>query len=183
MSARGRRERRGEVRRSPELGGARSCADACLIYGALLIWTFIALFPLYWTLSTSFKLGQGRHAGPSHPVGRLLAELEGMAVARTVARHDLQTSNVREEFLKKFVNSVICSVGASALAVVIGSLAAYGLSRFDYKFGALAQQGHFLLLPVAAHPAAGGARRCRSSFSTRSWRCSTPASASSSSTR
>ena len=26
-------------------------------------------------------------------------------------------------------------VGASALAVVIGSLAAYGLSRFDYKFG------------------------------------------------
>ena len=45
------------------------------------------------------------------------------------------TSNVREEFLKKFVNSVICSVGASAFAIVIGSLAAYGLSRFDYKFG------------------------------------------------
>ena len=36
---------------------------------------------------------------------------------------------------KKFINSVICSVGASAFAIVIGSLAAYGLSRFDYKFG------------------------------------------------
>ena len=45
------------------------------------------------------------------------------------------TSNVREEFLRKFVNSVICSAGASFLAIVIGSLAAYGLSRFDYKFG------------------------------------------------
>ncbi len=45
------------------------------------------------------------------------------------------TSNVRAEFLKKFVNSVICSVGASFFAIVIGSLAAYGLSRFDYKFG------------------------------------------------
>ena len=42
---------------------------------------------------------------------------------------------MRDEFLKKFFNSVICSIGASALAVVIGSLAAYGLSRFDYKFG------------------------------------------------
>ena len=42
---------------------------------------------------------------------------------------------MRDEFLKKFINSVICSVGASAFAIVIGSLAAYGLSRFDYKFG------------------------------------------------
>ena len=42
---------------------------------------------------------------------------------------------MRAEFLRKFINSVICSVGASAFAIVIGSLAAYGLSRFDYKFG------------------------------------------------
>ena len=32
-------------------------------------------------------------------------------------------------------NSIIVSIGASLLAVVIGSLAAYGLTRFDYKFG------------------------------------------------
>ena len=42
---------------------------------------------------------------------------------------------MREEFLKNFINSVICSLGASSVAVAIGSLAAYGLSRFDYKFG------------------------------------------------
>ena len=46
-----------------------------------------------------------------------------------------ETSTVREEFLKRFENSVLVSVGASLLAVVIGSLAAYGLSRFEYKFG------------------------------------------------
>ncbi len=45
------------------------------------------------------------------------------------------TSTVREEFLKRFENSVLVSVGASMLAVAIGSLAAYGLSRFEYKFG------------------------------------------------
>jgi multiple sugar transport system permease protein len=42
---------------------------------------------------------------------------------------------VREEFLKRFFNSVIISVSASALAVALGSLAAYGLSRFSYRFG------------------------------------------------
>jgi multiple sugar transport system permease protein len=45
------------------------------------------------------------------------------------------TSTVREEFLLRFENSVVASVGASLLAVAIGSLAAYGLSRFRYKFG------------------------------------------------
>ena len=45
-----------------------------------------------------------------------------------------QTSTVREEFMKRFENSVVATLGASLLAVVIGSLAAYGLSRFEYKF-------------------------------------------------
>src|SRR5437762_14359135 len=26
-----------------------------LIYGALILWTIISLFPIYWTLTTSFK--------------------------------------------------------------------------------------------------------------------------------
>jgi multiple sugar transport system permease protein len=42
---------------------------------------------------------------------------------------------VRDEFLKRFANSVVSSVSASFLAVWIGSLAAYGLSRFQYRFG------------------------------------------------
>jgi len=46
-----------------------------------------------------------------------------------------ETSTVREEFLKRFLNSAITSVSASLLAVVLGSLAAYGLSRFTYRFG------------------------------------------------
>jgi len=33
------------------------------------------------------------------------------------------------------MNSVITSVSASTLAVMLGSLAAYGLSRFSYRFG------------------------------------------------
>jgi multiple sugar transport system permease protein len=35
----------------------------------------------------------------------------------------------------RFKNSLILSIGASAIAVAIGGLAAYGLARFEYKFG------------------------------------------------
>ena len=44
-------------------------------------------------------------------------------------------STVRAEFLKRFSNSAIVSLVSSVLAVVLGSLAAYGLRRFSYKFG------------------------------------------------
>ena len=46
-----------------------------------------------------------------------------------------QISTVRDEFLKRFINSAIAALASSALAVALGSCAAYGLSRFSYKFG------------------------------------------------
>ena len=46
-----------------------------------------------------------------------------------------QMSTAREEFVKRITNSVVASLGASTLAIVLGSLAAYGLSRFSYRFG------------------------------------------------
>ena len=32
-----------------------SFSEKILIYGILLLWTFICLFPIYWTATTSFK--------------------------------------------------------------------------------------------------------------------------------
>ena len=106
-----------------------------LIYAALLLWTFIALFPLYWTLSTSFKLGKDVTQGHLLPWIDFAPNWKGWQSLGLSPDTIFATSNVRDEFLKRFFNSVIASVGASALAVTIGSLAAYGLSRFDYKFG------------------------------------------------
>jgi multiple sugar transport system permease protein len=45
-----------------------------------------------------------------------------------------EPSTVRGEFLRRFYNSAVISVSSSLLAVALGSLAAYGLSRFSYKF-------------------------------------------------
>ena len=106
-----------------------------LIYAALLLWTFIALFPMYWTLSTSFKLG--RDVTQSHliPWIDFVPAWKGWQSLGLSPDTILETSTVRDEFLKRFLNSAIASFGASALGVTIGSLAAYGLSRFEYQFG------------------------------------------------
>ena len=106
-----------------------------LIYLALAIWTFVALFPLYWTLSTAFKLGRDVTQGHLIPWVDYAPSWKGFQSLGLSPDTIFAISNVRAEFLNKFINSVIVSVGASALAVVIGSLAAYGLSRFDYKLG------------------------------------------------
>jgi multiple sugar transport system permease protein len=106
-----------------------------VVYTLLVLWTFVALFPIYWTLSTSMKLGRDVTQGHLIPWVDFAPAWKGWQSLGLSPDTIFATSNVREEFLKKFINSVICSVGASALAIVIGSLAAYGLSRFDYKFG------------------------------------------------
>jgi multiple sugar transport system permease protein len=43
-------------------------------------------------------------------------------------------STPRTEFIARFVNSIVTTLSASAVAVLIGALAGYGLSRFQYKF-------------------------------------------------
>jgi multiple sugar transport system permease protein len=108
--------------------------EKTLIYGALAIWTFIALFPLYWTVSTSFKLGRDVTQGHLIPWIDFSPSWKGLQSLGLSPDTIFTYSNVREEFLDKFINSAICTLGASALAVVLGSLAAYGLSRFNYKF-------------------------------------------------
>ena len=106
-----------------------------LIYGALLVWTFICLFPIYWTLSTSFKSAPDVMQGHLVPFYDFQPDWKGWRSLGLSPDAIGQTSTVREEFVKRFTNSVLASVGASFLAVVIGSLAAYGLARFQYKFG------------------------------------------------
>jgi multiple sugar transport system permease protein len=123
------------TRRPAAAGSGTRIAERVLIYAALAVWTFIALFPLYWTVSTSMKLGRDVTQGHLIPWVDFAPSWKGWQSLGVSPDTIFATSNVRDEFLKRFINSVIASLGASGLAVVIGSLAAYGLSRFDYKFG------------------------------------------------
>jgi len=121
-----------------EVIGAQSrpvfVAGRVFIYAALFLWAFVCLFPLYWTVTTSFKTAPNVMQGHIVPWLQFSPDWRGWRSLGLSPDTIFQTSTVREEFLKRFFNSVIASVGASALAIVIGSLAAYGLTRFRYRF-------------------------------------------------
>ncbi len=114
---------------------AKYLTSRVVIYGLLLLWAFICLFPIYWTLTTSFK------KAPNVMKGNLVPWLDfepawlGWRSLGLSPDSIFNTSTVREEFLQRFDNSIIASIGGAGLAIIIGSMAAYGLSRFPYRFG------------------------------------------------
>ena len=113
---------------------ARWAAGRVLIYAALAFWAFICLFPIYWTVTTSFKSAVDVTQGHLIPWLDFRPDWKGFRSLGLSPDTILETSTARDEFTSRFTNSIITSVGASLLALVLGSLAAYGLSRFRYKF-------------------------------------------------
>ena len=105
-----------------------------LLYAALLIWAFLCLFPIYWTITTSFKIAPDVMLGKMVPGVDFHPNWLGWKTLGLSPDTITQQSTVRQEFLRRFTNSAIISVSASVLAVALGSLAAYGLSRFSFKF-------------------------------------------------
>jgi multiple sugar transport system permease protein len=113
---------------------AKGVSGRILIYGALLLWTFICLFPIYWTVSTSFKVAVDVTHGHLIPWLDYQPSWKGWRSLGLSPDTIGEISNPREEFVRRFENSVLASIGASLLACALGSLAAYGLSRFTYRF-------------------------------------------------
>jgi len=110
-------------------------ASRTAIYGALILWAVICLFPIYWTATTSFKMAPDVMKGNMVPWVDFAPKWKGWESIGLSPKTIGQESTVRAEFLKRFWNSAVVSLTSSALAVVLGSLAAYGLSRFSYRFG------------------------------------------------
>lgn len=100
-----------------------------LIYSIVIVWCTISLFPFYWLFTTSVKKPLHVSRGPRYfpfvdyePTGehwQYLFDEQG----DTLFRH--------------FRNSLIAALGSTALAVVIGAMAGYGLSRYGYHWRAL----------------------------------------------
>lgn len=113
----------------------RKVSKRTLLYAMLIFWAFICLFPIYWTLSTSFKMALDVMQGNLLPWLGFEPSWLGWRSLGLSPDTIGEQSTVRDEFLKRFTNSTVISVTSSILAVVLGSSAAYGLSRFSYKFG------------------------------------------------
>ncbi|MGL5814800.1 MAG: carbohydrate ABC transporter permease [Aeromonas sp.] len=110
-------------------------ASRVAVYGILILWAIICLFPIYWTITTSFKMAPNVMKGALIPFVDYQPAWLGWRALGLSPDTIGSESTPRTEFFRRFMNSVIVSFSASALAVALGSLAAYGLSRFSYKFG------------------------------------------------
>ncbi len=106
-----------------------------VIYGILVLWTLVCLFPIYWTITTSFKIAPDVMQGNMIPWVDYIPQWRGWKSLGLSPDTIGTESTVRAEFLKRFANSTVSAVGASTLAVLLGSMTAYGLSRFRYRFG------------------------------------------------
>lgn len=123
------------VPEEPAAERVRRVVTRVLVYGVLALWALVCLFPIYWTVTTSFKLAPNVMQGHLIPFVDFTPQWRGWQTLGLSPDTIFTQSTVRDEFTKRFMNSLVASLGASALAVAIGSLAAYGLSRFDYRFG------------------------------------------------
>jgi multiple sugar transport system permease protein len=107
-------------------------------YAVLVFWSLVVLFPLYWVLVTSFKSESDVFSGPFYlPFVDFQPNLDAW-------RFMLLENNT----LWPYFNSVVVAVASTALAVLIGALAAYALVRIRFHV-TLAAIGCFLLLLVA----------------------------------
>jgi multiple sugar transport system permease protein len=120
--------------RGATLREARRIGGKVLLYAALIFWAFVSLFPVYWTITTSMKVARDVQRGALIPWIDFEPSWLGWRSLGLSPDTIWAYSTPRVEFLSRFSNSIITTLSASALAVVIGALAGYGLSRFQYKF-------------------------------------------------
>ncbi len=116
---------------------ARWWTSRVVIYVLLIGWAIVALFPIYWTITTSFKQAADVTQGLMIPFVDYQPSWigwESLGLSPDTIGGD---STPRDEFFSRFKNSAIISVSASVLAVALGSMTGYGLSRFGYQFGPL----------------------------------------------
>jgi len=98
-----------------------------LRYIGLALWSLFALFPVYWIFITAFKQSKDIYQGPF--------VLPFVDFEPTIAAWTQLFGPSREEFLKAFTNSILLATISSIIAVILGTLAGYGLARYKYKYG------------------------------------------------
>jgi raffinose/stachyose/melibiose transport system permease protein len=101
----------------------------------LLLFTVIALFPIYMILSNSFKLKKFIFGAPfSLPIGKAFSLI------------GYETVLARSHLTLNFANSLVVTLASLFLILLIGSMAAYALS--EYKFPSSGFLGFYLAIGI-----------------------------------
>src|SRR3989441_8937783 len=112
------RRRSRSINPPPPLGALGS-------YLALGFWAIVVLFPLYWLAVTSLKLPIDVNTGPFY--------LPYVDFNPTLENWRYIFVDLRDDTFRPYLNTVVIATTSTVLALVIGSMAAYGLARLQYR--------------------------------------------------
>ncbi|BDW83895.1 carbohydrate ABC transporter permease [Roseicyclus marinus] len=98
-------------------------------YVCLMGWTIFVVFPFLWALSTSFKDANAVTGGARYlPWVEFEPSTQGWSALFASGSQGIN-------IVQPFFNSALVTLLSSILSLVLGTLAAYGLSRFRYDAG------------------------------------------------
>ena len=145
----------------PPAIGKMSPVAKIVAYAILIFWSIYVLFPLYWVVITAFKNAQIVNEGPYYiPFVDFQPSLDGwrqqfmtdsfcdfQAIGRQFVLYFYNSvafilspfssiTPMEPQICKVYLayaNSLVISIAATALCIVVGSMAAYALARIQYK--------------------------------------------------
>jgi multiple sugar transport system permease protein len=96
-----------------------------LLWAVVVIVTVWVAFPFYWAIITSLK--------PPAVILSKTSLIPFVQFEPTLVNWQLEITNRWPEISHALSNSLIISVGATAIAIALGTLAGYGLARFRFE--------------------------------------------------
>jgi multiple sugar transport system permease protein len=113
-------------------------------YALLFAWAFVVLFPLYWLAITSLKTPLDVNSGPFYiPWRDFQPNLDSWRYIFV---------DLADDTFRPYLNTVVVGLTSTAITVLLGSMAAYGLVRMRYRVsvGAIASFVAGVALAVVA---------------------------------
>jgi len=108
----------------PRKIGVMSPASKAVLYTILIAWALFVIFPVYWLLITSLKTPATVNEGPFFiPFVDFTPSLH--------AWRDLFVYDFADT-MRAYGNSIVIALSSTVLSVLVGSMAAYSLSRVEF---------------------------------------------------
>jgi multiple sugar transport system permease protein len=109
-----------------------------VIYLILILWFLFAIFPIYWALTMSFKDSPAVYGKkPTYlpfvdfkPTRKAWTHMIGRSLP---GEDEFVQMPVLGENLRYLRNSIVVALCSSILTVILGVMAGYGLTRFEYR--------------------------------------------------
>jgi multiple sugar transport system permease protein len=110
----------------------------------LLVWTAVVLFPLYWLVVTSFKVPIQVDSGPVY--------VPFIDFQPTLDNWHYILVDLGNDTIRPYINTIVVGFASATLTLLLGSLAAYALVRFQFqpRLGAIGSFVGMVVLIVVA---------------------------------